>query len=209
MEQKKIKVIVFSDYICPFCYIGFHRIKKLKEEYDLEVEWRSFELHPEIPKKGVLKDNLPFPREYLDMVMNNVKRLADEAGIIFKFSGKLPNSQLALLISEFARKEGKFEEFHELVFDNYWKEGKDIGDISLLLDLAESIGLKKDEILDYIKSDEPLNKIKKATMELGRYGINGVPTFIIGDKIVVGAQPYDVFQKAVSQVLEKAATADQ
>ena len=201
MEQKKIKVIVYSDYICPFCYIGFHRIKKLKEQYDLDVEWRPFELHPEIPKEGILNDKLPFPREYLDMVMNNVKRLADEAGIKFKFSGKLPNSQLALFISEFARNKGKFDELHELVFDKYWKEGKDIGDLSFLLGLAESIELSKDEILNYIKSDEPLNKLKKAHLELRRYGINGVPTFIIGDKIIVGAQPYDVFQKAVLQAL--------
>ena len=53
MGQKKLKVIVYSDYICPFCYIGFHRIEKLKEEYNLDVEWEPFELHPETPKKGL------------------------------------------------------------------------------------------------------------------------------------------------------------
>jgi predicted DsbA family dithiol-disulfide isomerase len=203
MEQKKIKVKVYSDYICPFCYIGFDRIRKLKSEYDLDVEWRPFELHPEVPKEGVLTDNLPFPKEYLNMVMNNVKNLADEAGITFKFSGKLPNSRLALVISEFARKKGKFDEFHELVFDKYWIEGKDIGDLSLLLELAESIGLQRDDIQTYIKSEEPLNNLKKSHLELSRYGINGVPTFFIGDEIVVGAQPYDIFQKAVIKALEK------
>ncbi len=203
MEQKKLKIIVYSDYICPFCYIGFHRIEKLKEQFDLDVEWRPFELHPEIPKEGVLKDKLPFPKEYLDMVMNNVKQLADEAGITFKFSGKLPNSRLALYISEFVRDKGKFEEFHKLVMDTYWKEGEDIGDLSLLLDLAESIGLNKKEILDYIKSDKPLNKLRKSSLELHSYGITGVPTFIIGEKVVVGAQPYEVFQKVVKKALEQ------
>lgn len=200
--QNKLKIVVYSDYICPFCYVGFYRIKKLKEEFNFEVEWRSFELHPETPKSGVLVDSLPFAKEYLEMVMINVKRLADEVGIKFTFSGKLPNSRLALIVSEFARKKDKFNELHELIFDTYWKEGKDIGDLTVLLDLARSIGLDKKELLDYIESDEPLNILKKTSLELGNIRITGVPTFIIGDRVVVGAQPYEVFQKVIGEVLE-------
>ncbi|MHA2008296.1 MAG: DsbA family oxidoreductase [Promethearchaeota archaeon] len=201
MSQQKLKVIVFSDYICPFCYIGFHRIEKLKEQYDLDVEWEPFELHPETPKEGFKMDQISFPSEYLERVMQNVKRLADEDGLNLKYSGKLPNSRLALYVSEFARSKGKFDEFHKLIFDAYWKEGKDIGDISLLLDLADSIGLDQEEIKDYIKSDEPKNRLKKNMFELGRYGINGVPTFLIGDQFVIGAQPYEVFEKVIKQNL--------
>ena len=202
MKQNKLKIIVYSDYICPFCYIGFYRIKKLKEEFDFDVEWRSFELHPETPKNGLLINSLPFAKEYLEMVMINVKRLADEVGIKFNFSGKLPNSRLALMVSEFARKKGQFNEFHELIFDTYWKEGKDIGDLTLLLDLAGSIGLDKKELLEYIESDEPLNMLKKTSLELGNIRITGVPTFIIGDRVVVGAQPYEIFQTVIKEALE-------
>ena len=201
MKQNNLKIIVYSDYICPFCYVGFYRIKKLKEEFNFDVEWRSFELHPETPKSGVLIDSLPFAKEYLEMVMINVKRLADEVGIKFTFSGKLPNSRLALYFSEFARKEGKFNEFHELLFDTYWKDGKDIGDLPLLLDLAESIGLDKNKLQDYIESDEPQKVLKKTNLGLGNVRITGVPTFIIGDRVVVGAQPYEVFQKVITEVL--------
>ncbi|MHA2036611.1 MAG: DsbA family oxidoreductase [Promethearchaeota archaeon] len=197
MDQKKLKVIVFSDYICPFCYIGFHRIEKLKEKYNLDVEWEPFELHPETPKDGFKMAEISFPRDYLEMAMANVKKLADEDGISLKYSKTLPNSQKALFISEFARTKGKFDEFHRLVFDAYWKEGKDIGDLSLLLDLAESVGLNKDEIMDYIKSEEPANRLKKNMFELGRRGINGVPTFLIGDQFVIGAQPYEVFENVI------------
>ncbi|MFX0083560.1 MAG: DsbA family protein [Candidatus Hodarchaeota archaeon] len=202
MKQEMLKVIVYSDYICPFCYIGFHRIEKLKEQYSLDVEWRPYELHPEIPKDGIVAENLPFPRGYLEMVMANVKRLADQDGITFKLSDKLPNSQLALFVSEFSKKKGKFDEFHKLVFESYWKEGKDIGDLSLLLNLAESIGLNKPEILNYIKTEEPLKKLKEASFELESCGINGVPTFFIGNRVVIGAQPYEVFQDAIEKVLE-------
>ncbi len=201
MDQKKLKVIVYSDYICPFCYIGFHRIEKLKEQFNLEVEWEPFELHPETPKEGFKMEGISIPPEYLKMVMLNVKRLADEDGLNIKFSGKLPNSRLALFISEFARKEGKFDEFHKLVFEKYWKEGKDIGDLPILLDLADSIGLNREEILNYIESDEPINRLNKNMFELGRRGINGVPTFLIGNQFVIGAQPYEVFENVIDNNL--------
>jgi len=205
MSEKKLKVTVFSDYICPFCYIGFYRIEQLKENYDLEIEWRPFEIHPETPKEGAELNSLNFPKEYLDMMIANIKRLADDIGISLKFTEKLPNSRLALYLSEFARKNGKFEEFHKLVFDSYWKEGKDIGNQAFLLALAERVGLNRKEALDYINSEEPKSELMKPLKALRQYGINGVPTFIIGDKIVVGAQPYDVFKKVIENALQNEA----
>ncbi len=201
MTQKKLKVVAYSDYICPFCYIGYHRISKMQKKYDFELEWRPFEIHPETPKKGVSLSKLPIPREYLEMVMANVMQLAKEDGLTFKLSDKLPNSRLALFISEFARKKGKYDEFHELVLEKYWKEGKDIGDLSLLLELAESIELNRDEVLAFIETDEPQNKLKEALMELSKRMINGVPTFIIGNRMVVGAQSYETFEKVIKIAL--------
>jgi len=203
MSKPKLKVIAYSDYICPFCYIGYHRIEKLKKEYNLDVEWRPFEIHPETPKRGALIDELPFPRGYLEMAFANVKRLADEDGLTLKFSEKLPNSRLALYISEFARKKGKFEEFHKLVLEAYWLEGKDIGDKSLLLDLAESVGLNKDEIELYLDTDEPFKVLQKTLKELRTYGINGVPTFNIEERLIVGAQPYEIFKEVINKILDE------
>ena len=73
----------------------------------------------------------------------------------------------------------------------------------LLLDLAESLGLDKNEIMVYIESDDPSNKLKEASFELGRCGINGVPTFFIGDEVVIGAQPYNVFEETIERSLKK------
>jgi predicted DsbA family dithiol-disulfide isomerase len=201
MSEEKLKIIVYSDYICPFCYIGYHRMEKLKEQLEFELEWRPFELHPEIPKKGAYLNQIPFPKQYLEMVFINVKRLAEEDGISVNFSEKLPNSQLALYIAEFARKKGKFDEFHKLVFESYWREGKDIGELSLLLDLAESVGLNRDDIKEYLRSDEPSSELKKYLLEVRNYEINGVPAFIIGKRIIFGAQPYEVFINAIEKAL--------
>jgi predicted DsbA family dithiol-disulfide isomerase len=203
MSQKKIKMVVFSDYICPFCYIGFYRVEQLKENFDIEVEWRPFEIHPETPKTGSKLSNLPYPKEYLEKMKTNLEALAGDAGITLKFTDKLPNSRMALFFSEFARKKGRFDAFHKLVFDAYWREGKDIGDQELLLILAESLGFRRDDILEYIESEESFNELKKSLKELRNYGINGVPTFLIGESIVIGAQPYDVFEKVIRKALEK------
>jgi predicted DsbA family dithiol-disulfide isomerase len=208
MSQPKLKVVAYSDYICPFCYIGYHRIEQLKKEFNLDVDWRPFEIHPETPKGGALAEDLPFPTGYLEMAFANVKRLADEDGLTLKFSGKLPNSRLALYVSEFARKKGKFEEYHKLVLEAYWLEGKDIGDKNLLLDLAESVGLNITEIEAYLNTDEPFNEVQKSLNELRRYRINGVPTFIIGEKLIVGAQPYQVFKQAIREIMSEKSTKD-
>jgi len=206
MNHTKLKVIAYSDYICPFCYIGYHRIEQLKKEYDLAVEWKPFEIHPETPREGALTEDLPFPKGYLEMAFANVKRLADEDGLTLKFAEKLPNSRMALYISEFARKKGKFEEFHKLVLDAYWLEGKDIGDKNLLFDLAESVGLNKSEIDNFLDTDEPFKELQKSLKELRKYGINGVPTFLIEDRLIVGAQPYKVFKNVINEILDEKST---
>jgi len=210
MIQKKLEVVVYSDYVCPFCYIGYHRIEKLKDQYNLDVEWKPFELHPETPKEGFPIEKLPFPREAFEMFIANVKKLADEDGLTIKSGGIMSNSRLALYISEYARKKGLFNQFHEIIMKKYWIEGKNIGDLSLLLELAESIGLNRDEILNFIETDEPAKILKASTAELQNYMINGVPTFIIGDsKIVIGAQPYEYFERVINQVLEEKAMASE
>ena len=203
MLQKKLKVVVFSDYCCPFCYIGYNRIEKLKNEFDLDVEWRPFEIHPETPKEGFNLEKLPFPREYLERVTANVNRLAAEDGLTLKFSNKLPNTRLALFIAEFAKKEGKFDQYHKLVMEKYWEEGIDVGDLSVLLDFCESIGLDREKVQEYIESDEPLNILRETSDELGAIGMNGVPSFLIGGKFIVGAQPLDVFRRVIRSVIEK------
>ncbi len=203
MSQTKLKVIAYSDYICPFCYIGYHRIEKLKKEYNLAVEWRPFEIHPETPAWGTLKEEMAVNKEYLEGLRAHIKRLADEDDLTLKFSDFLPNSRLALFISEFARKKGKFEEFHKLVLEAYWFEGKDIGSIDLLLDLAESIGLDKNEIDLYLHTDEPFEILQKSLNEIRRIGINGVPAFIIENRLIFGAQPYEVFKKVIKIILDE------
>ncbi len=90
-----------------------------------------------------------------------------------------------------------FDAYHALVFEKYWIEDKDIGNLNVLLDFATSIGLDRDELHAYLKSDEPAKILHKHFAEARKLGITGVPTFIIGRTIISGAQPYAVFTKAL------------
>ncbi len=200
MVQSRVKVIVYSDYICPFCHIGFHRLEELKKHFPLDVEVRPFELHPETPKEGLGYDELPFDPAYLAMALENVKQLAAEANIKFNVPSRMPNSRLAQSIAEFAKKKGMFDAYHALVFEKYWIEDKDIGNLDVLLDLAASVGLDKDEIRAYLKSDEPKKILHKHFADARKLGITGVPWFSIGRTIISGSQPYAVFAKAAEAV---------
>ncbi len=201
MTQNTIKIIVYLDYICPFCHIGFHRLEELKKHFPVDVEVRPFELHPETPPEGLGYDELPFDPTYLAMALENVKQLAAEGNIQFHVPSRMPNSRLAMSIAEFAKSKGKFEAYHALVFEKYWIEGKDIGNLEVLLDLAASVGLDREEIRAYLNSDEPNKILRKYFAEARKRGINGVPTFFIGHVVISGAQPYAVFAKAVKSAM--------
>jgi len=197
--------VVYSDYICPFCFIGNDRAERLEKEFDIDVEWKGFEIHPETPKEGSTLEDMGIDKGYIEVAIASVKSLADDAGLTIKFPSRISNSRLALEISEFAKKKGRFNEFHGAVFKAYWQEGRDIGDKEFLFDIAEKAGLNLEELRGYLERGEARGKLREYLGEVRRYGITGVPTFMIGGKMVVGAQPYEVLEKAVGEAINKGA----
>lgn len=192
------KVIVYSDYICPFCYIGKNRIDRLQEEFDVEVEWRPLEIHPETPLGGVTLGELGLDSHYLEMIIENVNRLASEIGLNLVQPKKIPNSKLALMLCEFARENGKFDEYHSEVFKAYWEDQMDIGDSDTLFDIIDGIGLDPEKAEKFLKKKEIVQeKIERYLLEAKAWGIDSVPTFIIGKIKIEGVQPYELMKKAV------------
>jgi predicted DsbA family dithiol-disulfide isomerase len=198
MSDEKVKVVVYSDYICPFCHIGFHRMQRLQQQFDLEVEWKAYELRPQTAAEGEDLAQV-FDKEYFDAVVENVYRLAAEDGISFEFPTRLPNSRLAHLIAEFAKEKGKFDEFHEAAFEQYWHEGADIGNMEVLFDITTSLGLDREEVLEYLERDEPRDRLRQNIRELHALGVGGVPTFVIGSHIINGVQHVEVFGQAIRE----------
>lgn len=117
-----MRVAVVSDYICPWCYVGMARIDQLQRQFEIDVEWRPFELHPEIPPEG--KDIGSRGAAYYQQL----RVLAEEAGLAFQPPTRVPNSRRALQAAEFAREQRAFDAYHRALFQAYFGQGRDIGE---------------------------------------------------------------------------------
>lgn len=192
--MSKKKLIVYSDFICPFCYIGKINAERLQAATpELEIEWREFELHPE---------GQPDPRSpYMQQAQAAVTRLARLYGIEIKpevLTQVTSASRKALLGLEFAREYGKDEAYRDAVFKAYWVEGRDIGNIDVLVGVAADAGLDAGAFRKAIQSGTSLSKLRAAMDDAYRHGIRGVPTFLYDGLMVAGAQPVDRLQSMIA-----------
>ena len=191
---------VFSDYICPFCFIGKRRAERLGKELSMRPVWKGFEIHPETPTEGVpLSSFMPGIISNLEV---RIRALAEEIELEMKMPEKLSNSRLALLGGEFAREEGKLEAYHEAVFVAYFQRGEDIGDIEILLDIASEIGLDRDSFRSSLASEQHFAALRESRKQATSLGLSAVPSYLFEDGgIVVGAQPHDLLKSAAEKSL--------
>ena len=195
MNPSKQKIIIFSDYICPFCYIGKDRADKLEQDFDVEIEWKMIEIHPETPAKGVPREQLK--GQYMVEVWRNVKLLSDEANLNIRLPDILSNSKLAFIASEYAKDNDKYEEFHDAVMEAYWKQNKNIGEIPVLEQIAKSIDLDFSSFRDYVANSDWEQRLQRNMEEARDNNVMSVPSFVFNGKIVAGAIPYEKLKKVV------------
>ena len=203
--MKIINVTVYSDYVCPYCYIGAARVQQLQQEYDPPLVWKSFELHPEAPADGIPPSMFYQNNPNLKRISENAQQLAANANLQLGDHVIYSNSRLALELGEFAEQWGKGEAFRTVIFDAYFQRIQDMGDEAVLLDVAEEIGLPREEAAKCLSERTMKACVELQTQEARGYGITGVPTFIIGKYMVVGAQPYSVLKEAFELGLEEGA----
>lgn len=202
--KTKLAVTVFSDYICPFCYVGFVRLMKLRAQFDLKVDWRSFEIHPNTSSEGMPISELGYSQTRWELMMENLKELARLEELNIAERTFTTNSHMALLLSE-ACKEEKEEIFYSLhagLFESFFVEKRNIGDIEVLRTLARKVGVSTYNI-ERAWTDPRLEDALRKDAETARQcGIRAVPTFIIGKRTIVGAVPTAVLAHAATEVLE-------
>jgi predicted DsbA family dithiol-disulfide isomerase len=172
----------------------------LKEEFEIEDEWLPMEIHSETPKNGMLISER-FPGVALESMFSNLNKSGGEYNINFNLNPILSNSHIALAGGEYAKETGKFHEFHEKIFYKYFTMKEDIGDINILLELADDIGMDKEKLLLTLNEgyfDESLEEVLNTAHD---YRINSTPTFILDNKyMLVGAQPIEVFREALRRI---------
>jgi predicted DsbA family dithiol-disulfide isomerase len=143
MNLPELKVTVFSDYICPFCYVGHHRLMRLRDEYDLKINWCFIEIHPETSAEGEPVASLQYPSPQWNQLMQSLEAVAREEGIAMAEHTFTTNSKDALLLSEAAKTLGrdKFYRLHEKLFNAFFVNNRNIGDRNILRELAADSGI--------------------------------------------------------------------
>jgi len=204
-----LTITMFSDFICPFCYIGFATARKLKPEFDLDLAWRGFQIHPDWPAEGMPASE--FRREMSPetrrAIWTRIEAMADAAGITMKPPELLTNSRLALEAAEFAAELGKGELFEERVYRGYFNEGLNIGQPGVLADLAADVGLDREDLNVALESNRYSLRLKNNAMVAHKRNVDGVPTFFIGEYPLVGAQGEDVMRQILGRYIQKFAAA--
>ena len=172
----------------------------MKEEFPINDEWVSFEIHPETPPNGVLLSER-FPQAVLDRMYQNIRAAGASLGIHFGDRARLSNSRLALEASEYARDRGQYHSFHSKVFRAYFTDARDIGNLDVLLDLARAEGLDTEELKTALENGLYTSRLDKGHAEARQLGITAVPTFLVdGGERIIGAQSLDVFREKLRRV---------
>ena len=131
-----MKIMVFSDYICPFCYIGIETLRKVQSQVPpFTLEWKGFQIHPEYPAAGIPMEQriAQYGQGRYAAIWRNILALAEGIGLEMHPPAVLTNSLLALEATEYARDQGKEPAFSSAVYQAYFQNGQNIGDIDVIL----------------------------------------------------------------------------
>jgi predicted DsbA family dithiol-disulfide isomerase len=175
----------------------------LKAEYNVDVEWRPYYLRPDTPPEGMdLPDYILKARASgADERLQNMAKLH---GMEFKSPDRIYNTRIAHEATEYAREHGKGLEFHRVVFRKVYGEGLDISKWDILRSAAGEVGLDADDMQTVVDGDRYTAEVAAQVRQAQEIGVTGVPTYVINDRYaVVGAQPYEVFKKALAQILKE------
>jgi predicted DsbA family dithiol-disulfide isomerase len=199
-DDTPMNVMIWSDVACPFCNIARERADWLARNADVVVEWLPFHLHPEYPEEGISRQELM--GRLPDGALGVAQRMNEEAGLAYNpHPERIPNTRRALELIEWARAQGAHEAMHERVMDAYWSEGRDIGDWDVLAALVTDAGLDPEEARVAVDSGAFAAMVDGSTATAQRHGITAVPAFVLDGRLLVsGAQPHEVFTKALEQV---------
>lgn len=198
----ELKITIFSDYICPFCYVGHHRLQRLRDSYDLKINWCFVEIHPETSAEGDPIDSLQYSSEQWQQMITNLERIAKEENIPLSKLSFITNSKDALLLSEATKQCGTdiFYDLHEKLFTAYFVDGENIGDREVLRKIASSCGIHN-KIIESAWSDEKYPQRLLENFNAARkHNIQSVPSFVFGERVLFGVVTEQIFREAAVQL---------
>ena len=208
-----MRVDIWSDVVCPFCYIGKKRLEAAAEQagLELEVHWHSYELDPEAPIRQEISNSERLAQKYgrtvadVEEMQRNIAAMAAEEGIQFNWeNANSGNTFNAHRIIHLAQSKGLGSEAKEAFFYSYMTQGLPIGERETIEDVAARIGLNPVEVEDVLNSEEYADFVKfDEDVARDQLKVTGVPFFVFDQRIALaGAQPREVFLQVFEKALE-------
>ena len=199
-------VTVYSDYVCPFCYLGRESLGRYQETRDepVEIDWRPFDLRSQKRNPdGSIDHSVDDGKddEYFEQARQNVRRLQEKYDV--KMVDEIAtdvDSLPAQIASYYVKEHYPYEtwlEFDVSVFDALWKEGRDIGDVELLVELADEANVDGDEIRSALDDETLREEVRQKFSEARQQGVTGVPTFAYDGYGARGAVPPEQLERLI------------
>jgi len=210
-----MKIEMWSDFVCPFCYLGKRRLEialeKFKQKDEVELVFKSFELDPSSKKKfdgnihEFIAEKYGIPVEQARASNNQIKAEAKAIGLNYNFDDAIrTNTFNAHRVVHYAKTQGKMNELSERIFKAYFVDSLNISDHKVLASLASEVGLNSNKVLSILESDQYAKDVRKDEETASKLGISGVPYFVINNKYAVsGAQPPELFLEALEKAREE------
>jgi len=207
-----MKIEIWSDYVCPFCYIGKRRLETALEQFayrnEVVIEYRSFELNPQASMYSgknmhqMLSEKYGMSIEQAKKANAELGQQAAMMGLVYNFNQMKPTNTFdAHRLTQYAKSVGKDKDLPEKLFYSYYTDSKLISDHDTLADIAESVGMNRDESMAILRdSSKYANDVRSDESTAKQLGITGAPFFVIDRKYAIsGAQPTEVFINALNQ----------
>lgn len=206
-----MKIEIWSDVMCPFCYIGKRHLEQALSELSFKdsvnINWKSYQLNPEYKNVDgeslykYLSKNKGISLDQAKQMTTQVASMADNVGLNLNFETSIPaNSFDAHRLIHFASSKGKQDLAEEYLFKAHFEDAKDIADMNVLLEIAFSLGLDIEETKAVLASQAFVEEVRLDIYEGQQVGVRGVPFFVMDRKYALsGAQPVDAFKQAITQ----------
>jgi protein disulfide-isomerase len=212
--ENKMKIEIWSDIMCPFCYIGKRNLEnalsQFPEREKIAIEWKSFQLDPSLPEVPEHQDDINrfiavrkgFSYEQSQKIHHELAQYAKTVGLAYNFDKALiTNSTKAHRIIQFAKTRGLGEKAEELFFKAYFTDGKNVSDDATLIALGNDIGLSEGDVNEALSNPLYLQRMQQDIIEAQNLGAKGVPFFVINRKYAIaGAQQPNEILKSIENV---------
>ena len=217
-SHQPVRIDVVSDIVCPWCFIGKHRLEKaiaLNPDIPVEVHWRPYFLNDWIPREGISREQYLTTKfgsaERYKGIAQRVSAAAAAEGLTYAMDkiSRQPNTLDAHRLIRWADEIGKAAEMKQRLMDLYFTEGADLTNHAVLAQAAADIGLDAEATRKALASDKDVAEIEREALSAKEAGIDGVPCFIFGGKFAIsGAQAPEYLAEAIERMAQTADAAE-